>query len=92
MGVDVRGMALVGWKFFWTTRVNGIPPSPWLPVYKTDLKQNEIQDIPREWRCRGGASAIARTEYIFKDSWALLRGACSAGFDRGKRGLQGGSG
>lgn len=57
------------WKFFWTTQNEiGIPPSPWLPVYKTDLKQNEIQDIPREWLDAAAAtSAIARTEYIFKD-------------------------
>jgi multiple sugar transport system substrate-binding protein len=57
------------WKFMWTTQNEvGVPASPWLPVYKTDLKQNEIQDIPAEWLTAAAAtSAIAHTEYIFKD-------------------------
>jgi multiple sugar transport system substrate-binding protein len=57
------------WKFNWETGNKvGIPASPWLPVYKTDLKQNDIQDIPAEWlKAAADTSAIAHTEYIFKD-------------------------
>jgi ABC-type glycerol-3-phosphate transport system substrate-binding protein len=57
------------WKFLWTTQNEvGIAPSPWLPVYKTDLKQGDIQKIPAEWlKAANDTAAIAHTEYIFKD-------------------------
>jgi ABC-type glycerol-3-phosphate transport system substrate-binding protein len=57
------------WKFLWTTQNEvGVPPNPWLPVYKTDLKQSSIQAVPEEWvKASNDTSAIAHTEYIFKD-------------------------
>jgi len=57
------------WKFLWTTQNEvGVPPSPWLPVYKTDLGQAKIQQIPAEWvQASTDTAAIAHTEYRLKD-------------------------
>jgi ABC-type glycerol-3-phosphate transport system substrate-binding protein len=57
------------WKFLWTTQNEvGVPPSPWMPVYKTDLKQASIQAVPEEWiKASNDTAAIAHTEYILKD-------------------------
>ena len=57
------------WKFLWKTQNDlGIPPTPWIPVYKGLLNQADYQKVAPEWvKASEETAAIAHTEYIFKD-------------------------
>jgi multiple sugar transport system substrate-binding protein len=57
------------WKFLWQTEnETGVAPSPWLPVYRTDLHQSDIQAVPAEWvKASAETATIAHTEYRLKD-------------------------
>jgi ABC-type glycerol-3-phosphate transport system substrate-binding protein len=58
------------WKLFWKTQNDtGVPPTPWIAVYKQDLGQGTIQPtLPAEWvQASNDTGAIAHTEYRLKD-------------------------
>jgi ABC-type glycerol-3-phosphate transport system substrate-binding protein len=57
------------WKFLWKTQNDlGIPPTPWIAVYKDILNQADYQDVPKEWVETSNATGeIAHTEYTLKD-------------------------